>query len=121
MAINLDGDLFEPNAASSLTGSSEWIVDVMFGPVAVGLCALAVAFVGAMMLTGRWHLRLGFRVVLGCFVLLGAPMIATGLYSFESSAATELASASPPEPAFPRDLPPAEYNPYAQASVRDDR
>lgn len=42
----------------------------LLGPIATALCVLGVAFLGAMMLTGRWHLRRGFRVVLGCFVLL---------------------------------------------------
>ena len=41
------------------------------------LCVLAVAFVGMLMLTGRLALREGLRVALGCFILLGAPAIAS--------------------------------------------
>ena len=40
---------------------------------------LAVAFVGLMLMTGRLAVRDGLRVAVGCFVLLGAPLIASGL------------------------------------------
>lgn len=33
-----------------------------------------------MMMTGRLAFRDGLRVVLGCFVLLGAPVVASGMF-----------------------------------------
>ena len=78
MASYTQSSLFEPSPDSSLTQASEWIDAVVFGEVAIALCVLAVAFVGFAMLTGRFAMRGGLRVLLGCFVLLGAPVIASG-------------------------------------------
>lgn len=51
----------------------------IFGDLAVGLCTIAVAPVGFLMLTGRLPLRRGGLVVLGVFLLLGAPAVAASL------------------------------------------
>lgn len=112
--------LLEPLAQSSVASSVEWINGVLFGQVAVGLCVLAVAFVGVMMLTGRVPLHMGLRVVLGCFVLLGAPVIAAGLMGTfeEPPAAVALAPPEPPAKSPRDELEPAEYDPYAGASLR---
>lgn len=56
-----------------------WITDTLLGQTAVTLCVLAVALVGFSMLTGRISLRRGGQVILGCFVFLGAPVIAASL------------------------------------------
>ena len=83
------------------------------------LCVLAVAFVGFSMLTGRISLRRGARVVLGCFLLLGAPLIAARMMGMlgpsgaSQPAPTVVYEAAPREP-----LPEATYNPYANASSR---
>lgn len=103
--------------------SARWMEGMMLGEVALGLCVIAVAFIGALLITGRLPLREGARVAVGCFVLLGAPVIASGLLAVGSFAALgSMASISVnyQETARP-DLPKANYNPYAQASVRDDR
>lgn len=107
--------------ASPIGSSLEWMNDLLLGQVAVGLCVMAVAIVGFLMLTGRWPLRLGSRVILGCFVLLGAPAIASALIS----SGRDTGEALPPQPIAaeqsPRgELPPADYSPYGQASVRDE-
>lgn len=105
---------------STLAGSIEWINGLLLGSLAAGLCVLAVAFVGLLMLGGRLPVRQGLRVILGCFILLGAPIIAA-----EISGAWQQASPPPPDPVAvteePRaDLPPADYNPYTRASLRRD-
>jgi type IV secretory pathway VirB2 component (pilin) len=112
--------LFDPSGGSPLLEAERWIERVLLGEIAIGLCVLAVAFIGALMLTGRLPLREGMRVVLGCFVLLGAPVIAAGLMQGRSG----LAGAPPPVPPVaavseaPRAaLPPANYDPYAGASL----
>ena len=74
--------LFEPTGANTLANSANWIADTLLGSVAVGLCVLAVGFVGAMLLTGRLDWRQGMRVILGCFIIFGAPVIAAGMMGF---------------------------------------
>ncbi|MEL7217235.1 MAG: TrbC/VirB2 family protein, partial [Pseudomonadota bacterium] len=119
MALAQQSSTLTRSDASPIATSLEWINDLLFGQVAVSLCVIAVAFVGFQMLTGRWPLRLGFRVILGCFVLLGAPTIAAGLIStFEDRPA--VVAVIPVDPAESRrgELEPAEYDPYAGASLR---
>ena len=114
--------LFDRPAGSVLPAASDWITGTLFGTLAVSLCVLAVAFVGLMMMTGRLAIREGLRVVIGCFVLLGAPTIALGLMS----AAKETAQPATPQvpiiaaPPAPPPLPPSNYDPYAGASLRTD-
>ena len=112
--------LFEPNGASPLQGAAGWMSELLQGPLVMTLCVIAVALVGFAALGGRLPVRMGARAVLGCFVVLGAPVIAAALmwqgeepspqvvYQAESVAA---------EPARP-DLPPADYDPYSGASLR---
>jgi type IV secretion system protein VirB2 len=71
--------LFEPMGEIVLAEAAQWIAGVVRGEVAVVLCVIAVALVGMAMLTGRLALRQGVQVALGCFILLGAPVIAGGL------------------------------------------
>ena len=72
-------DLFQPSPAKPIESSVGWMENVLFGQVALTLCVLAVAFIGALMLTGRLPVKRGMMVVIGCFVLLGAPLIAAGV------------------------------------------
>ena len=96
---------------------------MLLDEIALGLCVLAVALIGLLMLTGRLPLREGMRVVLGCFVLLGAPVIAAGLMQGEGGV---IDSARPLPPVAlqteaPRAaLPPADYDPYAGASLGEN-
>lgn len=112
--------LFDPPATSPLAEAVEWLTGTLFGTVAVTLCVIAVAVLGLMMLTGRLPVRRGLEVVLGCFVLLGAPVIAG---AFIGGAEGEVAPLPPPPPPAPparAELPPADYDPYAGASLRRD-
>ena len=113
--------MFDAPATSPLADAVAWATDLISGSLAVGLCVIAVALVGFAALTGRMPIRMGARVVLGCFVLLGAPVIASGLSGFWQ----DTASAPPPAPqTVPTDqrepLPQATYDPYAGASIRRD-
>jgi len=93
----------------------------MLGEVAVTLCVLAVAFVGFSMLTGRISIRRGGQVILGCFILLGAPVIASSILGVMGPGQS---NAIPPVDtvvyeAQPREeLGPSNYNPYTGASSR---
>lgn len=114
------------NAAASVSGSDSpfaaaigWIDGLLLGSLAVGLCVIAVATVGLMMFTGHLPVRRGMQVVLGCFILLGAPVIAAGF----SAMWTEAGGVSgPPPPPYVEPIraapPPADYDPYAGASMR---
>lgn len=119
MTIQIDQSLFAPSGVSPVEGSVGWISDQLLSGVAVTLCVLAVAFVGLLMLTGRVPVRRGFGVALGCFVLLGAPVIASGLMervSVGDSAVAVAPEYSGPDPR--RDLERKEPDPYGGASLR---
>lgn len=113
---------FETSGSQPVEAGASWLVSLMTGSAAVGLCVLAVAVIGSLMLGGRLPVRDGVRVVLGCFVLLGAPTIAlafviAGEEISQASQSPELRS----QPANPReDLPPSAFDPYAGASLRQD-
>jgi type IV secretion system protein VirB2 len=66
---------------SVLVEALVWIQGLLLGSVATGVAVIAVAFLGFGMLTGRVDWRMGARVVLGIFILFGAPIIAQGLQS----------------------------------------
>ena len=112
--------LFEPNGSSPLQGAIGWITELMQGPLVVTLCVIAVALVGFAALSGRLPVRMGSRTVLGCFVVLGAPAIASALM-WQGEEPTPVvvyqAQSEASEPARP-ELPPANSNPYSQASVK---
>lgn len=123
MALVVHHSLVEASGGTPMVESARWIEGVMQSEIALGVCVIAVAFIGTLMLSGRLPLREGARVVVGCFVLLGAPVIANGLLETGSrvaSASPDVPPISWPSAARP-ELPKAKYNPYAQASVRDDR
>jgi type IV secretion system protein VirB2 len=123
VTLAVQRSLFEADGGTPMVDSARWIEGVMLGEIALGLCGLAVAFIGALMLTGRLPLREGVRIVVGCFVLLGAPVIAAG---FVEGGGGGIEVSTPPPPVVapietPRpDLPSANFDPYAGASLRKD-
>ncbi|MBA4044799.1 MAG: hypothetical protein C0471_10320 [Erythrobacter sp.] len=120
MALAVQQSLFEAGGETPMVESARWIEGVMLGEIALGICVIAVAFIGVLMLTGRLPLREGARVVIGCFVLLGAPVIAAGFVG-DGSGVGEASVTSPPvavQSDDPRpELPPANFDPYAGASL----
>lgn len=113
---------FEGSGTPAIETSANWLASLMTGGLAVGLCVLAIAIIGLLMLGGRLPVREGVRVIFGCFVLLGAPIIAnafvmTGEYLVPKQITTE---ANRPLPAPARELPPSAFDPYAGASLRQD-
>ena len=114
--------LFDAGGGTPIVESARWIEGVMLGEIALGVCIIAVAFIGALMLTGRLPLREGMRVVVGCFVLLGAPVIAAGFVQGGDRSGGRV-SAQPPAQdleAVRPPLPPADYDPYAGASLGEN-
>jgi type IV secretion system protein VirB2 len=114
-------EMFDMSARSSLDASQDWIASVLLGEIAAGLCVVAVAIVGMVMLSGRLPVRQGAMVVLGCFVLLGAPAIAWGLMSLAAHVPTDMQAAevAGEEVLYERPpLPPAVNDTYGRASLR---
>ena len=119
MSVQFQPSLFEPAGHSVVEASVGLVSGTLFGGVVITLCVLAVAFIGLLMLSGRVPVRTGFGVVLGCVVLLGAPVIAAGL--MEQSTGGESVVAEAPEYSGPdprRDLERKEPDPYGGASLR---
>jgi len=108
---------------NSIVDAGWWLQHLLTGSVATIVAVLAVAATGAAMLTGRVDVRRGAAVIVGCFLLFGAPTITTGLYAaltggFAGSA-PQASSSSPKAPAVPKS--PDPYDPYAGAAVPQQR
>ncbi len=121
MAVQQHSSLFEPQRGPDpIEGALAWFEGLLFGEAALALCVIAVALIGAVMLSGRLPLRGSARVILGCFVLLGAPLIASNFVAGtrETRSATDLPQpiAVQHKPAR-EELPPANYDPYSGASL----
>lgn len=98
----------------------DWAVGTLLGSVATGVAVLAVAFLGFGMLAGRLDWRTGLRVILGIFILFGAPMIARELAGLgrggEVAAPDQIAAdAIPAQPDVPTNV--ANPDPYAGAAI----
>lgn len=108
------------SAGSALVSALIWLQGTLLGTVAAGLCVIAVAVVGLMMFEGRLPVKHGARVMIGCFVLLGAPVIASGLMGAVQGGGAAPPPKAPPATELParEELPPADYDPYAGASLR---
>jgi type IV secretory pathway VirB2 component (pilin) len=111
--------LADPAGASVLVAAVSWLQGTFLGTLATTVAIIAVASVGLMMLAGRMNLRHGLTVILGSFILFGAPAIVAGI---QSMAGTGYAGGyAPPPPAAPPAAlpppPPVNPDPYAGASV----
>ncbi|TCD04344.1 hypothetical protein EYB45_08900 [Erythrobacteraceae bacterium CFH 75059] len=119
--------MYSPFAAREpepLQASAGWLTATLLGELAVGLCIIAVAVIGLSMLSGRLPLWRGAAVILGCFVLLGAPAIAAAFLAMGETARGSgvLSAERGVSSAAAREaLAPSTYDPYAGASLRDDR
>jgi type IV secretory pathway VirB2 component (pilin) len=115
--------LFDKPAHPILGGASEWTQGVLVGSMATSLCVIAVAILGLLLLSGNLRVRRGAEVVLGCFLLLGAGLLAAQLQPLAGGAAGESSGVEQiivPEPAITQPPPSANYDPYAGASLRRD-
>lgn len=108
-----------PNQGGALPSAVQWVEGVLTGSVGTSIAILAIAGVGFAMLQGRLSARDGLRVVLGCFILFGAPAIAQGLAGIYRSSASPIAIPTPaPLPKLtPPPAPKANADPYAGASM----
>lgn len=114
---------FATQSVEPLQASATWLTATLLGELAIGLCVIAVAVIGLLMMSGRLPIRRGAAVVLGCFVLLGAPVIAGAFMQIGERAAGQGKFVVAERQALPprEDLSQSTYDPYAGASIRDDR
>lgn len=116
--------LFEAPKTSVLAEAASWLPETLGGSVATFLCVLAVAWLGIGMMGGRLAIRNMTRVVVGCFVLFSAPILAEAFHALAQSSeavAPDVSTVGISEPNIPRDARPSAYDPYAGASLRNDR
>ena len=108
----------------SLEAAALWVQGLLMAQVGTSIAVLAVAIAGMNMLWGRVSVREGGRILLGCFVLFGAPAIARGLMSNIESRPPSISvimpqplaatSPMPASPVLPATVNP--FDPYAGAS-----
>jgi type IV secretory pathway VirB2 component (pilin) len=65
-----------------LVDALNWMMNILLGPVATALAVMAVAGVGFMMLTGRMNWRYGGTVIIGVFIIFGAPRLVQSISGF---------------------------------------
>ncbi len=114
--------LADPAGSSVLIAAVNWLTGAMTGTIATIVATLGIATIGALMLTGRAPVKRGMTTIIGCFILLGASAIVTGL---RGSSSGETRYAATPIP-YPDRMPPpvvvpspsiSGYDPYAGASL----
>lgn len=115
--------LTDPPAHNPIAEGVMWVQGVALGSVSTTVAVVAVAAIGLLMLLGRLELRRGITVVVGCFLLFGAGIIASAITGFSSS---DVAPKAPYESTLDQlgnsphiTAPPknSTYDPYAGASV----
>jgi type IV secretion system protein VirB2 len=118
--------LADPDGANAAVAAVRWIEGILIGPVATSVAVIAVAAIGLMMLSGRIDIRRAAGVVLGAFILFGAPAIAAALQGLaggggaaDSSPPVFVAPYVPPPPPPPAAPPPRppDPDPFAGAAV----
>ena len=118
-------NLADPSYAApgmALPTAAEWVQNLLTGRLGTAIAVLAIAWLGVAMLRGRLPVRQGLRVILGCFILFGAPIIAQGFLGAMRgpSQAVQVYSAPAPVPiALPAK--PPQFDPYAGASLPGGR
>jgi type IV secretory pathway VirB2 component (pilin) len=116
--------LFDKPGQPVLGVAGEWTQEVLDGSLATSLCVIAVAILGLLLLTGRLRVRRSIEVVVGCFLLLGAGLLAVRLEQLAGGVAGAAAGDSEqiivPASTVTKQPPPANYDPYAGASLRRD-
>ena len=65
-----------------ITAALTWMQSILLGPIATSLAVMAVAGVGFMMLTGRMNWRYGGTVIIGVFIIFGAPRLVASIGGF---------------------------------------
>jgi len=78
-AVIMVSDAALAQSSNPVLGAANWVRDLLMGPLATTVAVIAVAMVGFMMLTGRMNWKHGAIVILGLFILFGAPHIVASI------------------------------------------
>ncbi len=105
--------------AGSFASAILWVESLLTGLIGNTIACVAIAMIGLSMLQGRLAVRCGLQVILGCFILFGAPYIARNLMpALTPQAIVPIAIPVPISPVTAATSPaPASSDPYAGASV----
>jgi len=116
--VSSDGQFLTSTDSNSLVAATAWLAQLMTGSIGTAIAVIAVAWTGFSMLHGRISARDAARIVLGCFILFGAPTIARSFLGHQApSRPAARAEIYTTPPGFV--APPSQQNndPYAGASV----
>lgn len=110
---------------NSFIAAVAWLGGALTGTLATSIATIAVASIGLLLLSGRISLRRSTQVLIGCFILFGAPLIAQGMMGTMNGMATApqiQPVVGPRLPAYDvgpaQSAPPATpYDPYAGAAL----
>lgn len=106
--------------SGAVANAAGYVERLLQGSLATSIAVLAVAGLGFAMLQGRLSAREGGRILVGCFILFGAPVMAQGLLDlvrYGSGAPAwrdPVPISAPPVMAMP---PPPDPDPYSAAAV----
>jgi type IV secretory pathway VirB2 component (pilin) len=92
--------LADPAGSGAAAAAVEWIEGTLLGTAATSVAVVSVAALGLMMLSGRIDARRAATVILGCFILFGAPAIAAALHALAGGGPAPDA----PEPVYARPI-----------------
>ena len=106
-----------PLSDAALPQAAQWIEGVLLGSVGTSLAVIAVAWVGFEALNGRASPRRALQVVLGAFILFGAPQIVSSVAGLARSSSGGVSAEVPAAPLAPPPKVPPPFDPYAGASV----
>lgn len=103
--------------ASVFTEAVAWVERLVVGSIATSVAVLAIATLGALLLTGRSDWRQAFRTIVGCFIVFGASGIVGGLLGTNSSGAESVSITPPPPVTSEPRVSGRPYDPYAGAAL----
>jgi type IV secretory pathway VirB2 component (pilin) len=116
-----------PGTVSSLISAIDWVGSLLTGSLATLVAVLAIGFVGYRLLLGEMPLRDAARVVVGCFILFGAPLVVRGLVGAIRTEPTDYVLTTRPWDTVPMPLAPDPpdatvggnpFDPYSGATNR---
>lgn len=110
----------QSGSEQAIPSAVSWTLDLLVGQAGTAVAVLAIGFIGFQMLGGRIRFRRGVEIIMGCFIVFSASVIADGLTSRQRNLPAAVQSA--PLPAYIPTAPePVPYDPYAGASVPNTR
>lgn len=111
-------------APGAISAAAGFVAETLTGGLATSIAVIAIAWFGLMVMSGNLSRRRGMQLIVGCFVIFGAPLIAGGI--MKTLAGQETPPGPLPAPAAPplqvpsavqRPASSNPYDPYAGAAL----